>query len=111
VANFNVLATVGTKVTQTESGVSLLKTSDRVVLEQAVTNGMVAPGTWTSPTTFGNQVDFLANITGKGYYIYSVPVSQQLQTARAARQSPPISIAYKEAGAIQSANTIVNLNF
>lgn len=110
VAGFNFLAETSTKIPQTESGVTGLKNAYRQVCEQAVTNQYSAPGTWTSPSTFGNQVLFLQNISQRGYYIYSTPVAQQSQTSRAARQAPLVQIALKEAGAIQSSNVIVNIN-
>jgi hypothetical protein len=110
VAGFNVLATTGTKIPQTEQGIGSLKSSYRSVCEQAVTNQFLAPGTWTSPTTFGVQAEFLSNIEQFGYYIYSTPVSQQLQSAREAREAPLIQIAVKEAGAVDSSSVIINVN-
>lgn len=110
VAGFNYLAQTGTKVPQTESGMDGLKGAYRAVCEQAVTNQYCAPGAWNSPSTFGNQAQLIANVAQRGYYIYSQPVSQQLQSARAARQAPLVQIALKEAGAIQSSNVIVSVN-
>jgi hypothetical protein len=110
VAGFNFLAQASTKVPQTESGMDGLKGAYRAVCEQAVTNQYVAPGVWNSPTTFGNQADLLANVSQRGYYIYSQPVAQQLQVNREAREAPIIQIAVKEAGAIQSSTVIVNVN-
>ncbi len=110
VAGFNALASVGTKIPQTEAGISILKTAYRLVLSQAVTNQYVAPGAWTSSETFGNQQDFLDNITQYGFYIYSQPVALQSANDRAARKAPLIQIACKEAGAVQSTNVIVSIN-
>lgn len=110
VAGFNFLAEASTKIPQTEAGMDGLKGAYRVVCEQAVTNQYSAPGSWTSPTTFGNQADLLANVLQRGYYIYSQPVSQQLQADRAARKAPLVQIALKEAGAIQQSSVIVNIN-
>lgn len=110
VAGFNFLAQSATKVPQTENGMDGLKAAYRSVLEQAVTNQYCAPGTWNSSTTFGNQADFYANISQRGYYIYSLPVAKQLQAARAARQAPLVQIAVKEAGAIHSSTVIVYVN-
>lgn len=110
VAGFNYLAQADTKVPQTEAGMDGLKNAYRSVCEQAKTNQYSAPGTWTSPTTFGVQVDFIQNIAQRGYYIYSSPIATQLQTARAARQAPLVQIALKEAGAIQSSTVIVYVN-
>lgn len=110
IAGFNFLAQTGTKIPQTEQGMDGLKGAYRAICEQARTNGYCAAGSWTSPTTFGNQTQLVQNVAQRGYYIYSQPVAQQLQTARAARQAPIIQIALKQAGAIQSSNVIVAVN-
>lgn len=110
VAAFNLLQSVQTKLPQTESGMDTFKGALRTVCEQAVTNGYLAPGSWKSATTFGNQLQLLANVLQVGYYIFSSPVSQQLQADRAARKAPLCQIAAKEAGAIQTADIIVTVN-
>ncbi len=110
VAGFNYLAQSATKVPQTENGMDGLKGAYRAVCQQAVSNQYSAPGVWTSSTTFGNQDDLFQNVAQRGYYIYSQPISQQLQADRAARQAPLVQIALKEAGAIHKSNVIVNVN-
>jgi hypothetical protein len=110
VAGFNYLAQTGTKIPQTEAGMDGLKGAYRTVCEQAVTNQYCAPGSWNSPTVFGVPADLIANVAQRGYYIYSLPVSQQLQVDRAARKAPLVQIALKEAGAIQQSSVIVNIN-
>lgn len=110
VAGFNFLAQASTKLPQTEAGMDGLKGAYRTVCEQAVTNQYSAPGTWTSPTTFGNQADLFANIAQRGYYIYSSPIASQLQSDRLARKAPLVQIALKEAGALHSSNVLVNVN-
>lgn len=110
VSEFNVLAQTNTKVPQTENGMNQMKGAARIVCEQGLTNGFLSPGVWTSPTTFGNQVDLLSNVLQRGYYIYSVPVAQQLPAFRALRQAPLIQIAIKYAGAIHKASIIINVN-
>jgi hypothetical protein len=110
VAGFNYLAESSTKIPQTESGVDGLKGAYRNICEQGITNQYGAPGQWNSSTTFGNQKDFLANISQRGYYIFSIPISQQSQTDRAARKAPLVQIAFKEAGAIQKSSVIVYVN-
>jgi hypothetical protein len=107
---FNTLLGVANKIPQTEDGMNMLKAALRGTLQQGVASGYLAPGTWTSATTFGNQADFLSNITQFGYYISSLPVSQQSVSDRKARKAPAISIAAKEAGAIHSANILVYIN-
>jgi len=110
VNGFNYLATVSTKIPQTESGTSGLKGAYRKSCEAAITNLFVAPGAWNSATTFGNQADMLANISQRGYYIYSAPVSKQSQVSREAREAPLVQIAIKFAGAVHSSDIIININ-
>jgi hypothetical protein len=110
IAGFNYLAESATKIPQTEAGISGLKGAYRAVCSQYVTNQYIAPGQWTSSTTFGNQADFLLNVSQSGYYLYSIPVSQQSQVDRAARKAPLIQIAIKEAGAVNSSDVIVVVN-
>lgn len=110
VAGFNYLATTSTKIPQTEEGMDGLKGAYIAVCAQYIANQYGAPGTWTSPTTFGDQASLLSNIAQQGYYVFSAPVSQQLQVDRAARKAPLVQIALKEAGAIHSSNVIVNIN-
>ena len=109
VVGFNALALVGTKIPQTEPGMSLLKSAYRSVCEQALNNGYVAPGAWNSSEWFGNQNDMINNILERGYYIYSGPVNLQAAADRAARKAPLVQIAIKEAGAIHSTSIIVNV--
>lgn len=110
ISGFNYLAQTSTKIPQTESGMDGLKGAYRNVCEQGVVNQFLAPGAWQSPTTFGNQADLLLNVSQRGYYIYSVPVSQQSPADRAARKAPLVQIAIKYAGAIHSSTVIVNVN-
>jgi len=110
VAGFNYLAQTSTKIPQTEQGMDGLKGAYRSVCSAAVTNQYSAPGKWTSPTTFGVQQDLLDNVQQFGFYIYSGPISQQLQADRDARVAPLVQIALKEAGALHSSTVIVNVN-
>lgn len=110
IAGFNVLAQTATKIPQTEGGMDILKGASRQVCEQYTRNGFIAPGEWTSPTTFGPQDDFLDNIRQRGYYIYSAPLSQQSVVDREARKAPLQQIAIKYAGAFHSGSIIININ-
>lgn len=110
VAGFNALAQVGNKIPQTEAGMSVLRGVYKSICQQAVNNGYIAPGTWTSPEWFGNQADFASNITQYGYYIYSAPVSLQSVVDRAARKAPLVQIAIKEAGACHTSNVVIDVN-
>ena len=77
-------------------------------LIQSVNAGVIAPGTWNGDT-FGNQQDFIRNIEDNGYYLYSLPIAQQAQAEREAREAPIVQIAIKEAGAIHSSSIIINI--
>ena len=110
VSGFNYLATTSTKIPQTESGMDGLKGAYRTVCEQGITNQYGAPGAWNSPTVFGNPADLILNVAQRGYYIFSIPIAQQAQTDRVARNAPLAQIAFKEAGATHSSNVIVNIN-
>ena len=110
VAIFNVIATAGTKVPQTEAGVAQLRNAAISVCAQAVTNGYLAPGTWTATDTFGNPTVFRQNILTTGFYVYTAPVASQSAADRLARKAPTMQIAGKSAGAIDSANVLISIN-
>lgn len=109
VAGFNALATTNTKIPQTEIGMAVLKNAYRQICAQFVINGSFAPGTWNNPTTFGNPADHIRNIADYGYYVYSLPISQQSQIDRDARIAPLVQVAGKSAGAIHSSDVVVLL--
>lgn len=106
-ACYNVLYLSTTKIPQTDAGVNQLTNAIDGVLGQAVNNGLVAPGTWNGPS-FGqlSTGQFLKT----GYYIFAAPVALQSQSDRDARKAPPIQIAIKLAGAIQSVDILVDVN-
>lgn len=107
---FNVLAQSSTKIPQTEGGISALTGAYRGVCRRGITNQYLAPGTWTSSTTFGVQADFLRNIQEQGFYIYSAPIALQSAVDRANRIAPLAQIAIKEAGAVHKGNVIIFIN-
>lgn len=107
VVMFNALATVRTKIPQTESGMNTLKNAVKKACELGVYNGFLAPGTWNGSETFGNPEDFYRNISDYGFYIYSMPIAQQAQADREQRVAPVVQIAAKEAGAIHSASLLI----
>ena len=109
-AGFNYLKGTNYKIPQTESGMAGLKDAYRQVMDQFVRNGVLAPGSWTSPDVFGNPALLRTNIQNIGYYVYSAPVASQSQADREARKAPLVQIAAKLAGAIHSSNVIVNVN-
>lgn len=104
---YNLLYTSPTKIPQTDAGMNQILTVISQTCDQYVQDGYLGPGTWQSggfgQITFGSYLP-------KGYYVYAPPLSSQSETARAARQSVPIQIAAKEAGAIQTVNITVLVN-
>lgn len=106
-ACYNVLYTSTTKVPQTDAGVNQLTNAIGGACEAAVNNGLVAPGIW-------NAAGFGTLLTGQylktGYYIYAQPIALQSQSDRETRAAPPIQVAVKLAGAIQSLDVIVDVN-
>lgn len=110
VAGFNFLAQSATKIPQTETGMDGLKNAYRSVMTQAVSNGVLAPGAWNSAVVFGNVQNLISAVRDIGYYVYSLPVAQQLVADRNLRKAPLIQIAAKMAGAIHSSSVIVEVN-
>ena len=104
---FNLLYSNPTKIPQTDAGNNILVAGINQVSDQAVANGMLAPGVWTQ-AGFGtlNQGDTLS----KGYYVYAPPISTQNSTDRAARKSVPFQVAAKLAGAIHTVSCILYIN-
>lgn len=106
-AAWNALYTSTTKIAQTDAGVARLTTKVEHALEQAVRNGLVAPGVW-------NGDDLGAIKSGDtltaGYYVYAQPIADQEQADRAARKAPPIQCAVKFAGAIHSVDIALTVN-
>jgi hypothetical protein len=96
-----------TKVPQTDAGVNSILATISQRLDQAVANGLVAPGVWAA-SGFGvlNEGDFLS----KGYYVYAPPVATQSSATRAQRRAPVIQAAIKLAGAIHFVDVIINVN-
>ena len=110
VNGFNYLKGTNTKIPQTEEGMDGLKSAYAQSCVTGVTNGYLAPGSWTSAVPFGNQKNFLNAISQYGYFIYSTPISQQAAAARASRTAPVCQIAAKQAGAIHSSDVLVVVN-
>lgn len=104
---YNVLYQSGTKIPQTEAGVTQITNGIAQAMKQGVANGLIAPGVWNSDG-FGTlqQGDYMPT----GWYIYSQPLVDQAQADREARKAPPIQCAIKLAGAIHSVDIQVNVN-
>lgn len=85
------------KVPQTDKGVARLVQQVESACQQAVTNGLLAPGVWTGAGL--GQVD-TGDFLAKGFYVYAAPVASQLASDRQARKAPPITVLAKGSGAI-----------
>lgn len=107
IAVYNLLYTSTTKIPQTDAGINRIVTTLNSRLEQAVANGLLAPGIWNGPA-FGALVS--GQLLSAGYYTYAPPVSTQSQADRETRKAPVIQIAVKLAGAVHSSNIIINVN-
>lgn len=103
---FNALYTSTTKIPQTEAGITRLLTVVEQSLDQAVSNGLVAPGVWNGGDI--GQITAGDTLT-KGYYVYAQPLSSQSQADREARKAPLIQAAIKLAGAVHYADVQINV--
>lgn len=106
-AIFNVLYTSTTKVPQTDAGENQFTNAISGVCSQAVTNGLAAPGQWNGPA-FGQLVT--GQYLKQGFYVYNEPLALQSESDRAARKSPPFTVALKLAGSNQTVDVLVNVN-
>ncbi|EOX6872272.1 DUF3383 family protein [Klebsiella pneumoniae] len=103
---YNLLYTSATKIPQTDAGVTRLMTNVEASLDQAVNNGLVAPGVWNGGPI--GQIESGDTLT-KGYYVYADSVDNQAQSDREARKSPVIQAALKLAGAIHYGDVQINV--
>lgn len=103
---WNLLYTSTTKIPQTEAGVTRLVTNVEQSMDQAVNNGLVAPGIWNGGDI--GQVTAGDTLT-KGYYVYANSLSAQAQADREARKAPVIQVATKLAGAIHFADVLIDV--
>lgn len=110
VDQFNLLAGTATKIPQTEDGVAALVDQGEKTTRGFVRAGVFAPGTWTSTDRFGDAETFDRNIEQFGFYWLAGKLADQAQADRAARKSPVLQCAVKNAGAIHSADIIINFN-
>ncbi|MBM4311672.1 MAG: DUF3383 domain-containing protein [Deltaproteobacteria bacterium] len=106
-ALYNLLYTSTTKIPQTEAGANQLVAEAAKVCQEAINNGLVAPGTWNADG-FGQleRGQYLPD----GYYIYMQPMSEQAQALREQRVAPVMQIALKLAGAVHTVDVQVNVN-
>lgn len=102
---FNALAQSPTKVPQTNKGNEKLVGAAAVACQEAVDNGFVAPGVW-----YGDEFGALSygDRLETGFYIFMPDVDDQDQVDREERKATVMQIAIKLAGAIHSADIIIN---
>ena len=104
---FNLLYTSATKIPQTEQGMGAITGVIARCCDQALTNGLIAPGVWNSDNIGKlSRGDTLTN----GYYIYHQPIAEQSQSEREQRKAPVFQVALKLAGAVHSVDVLVNVN-
>jgi len=103
---FNLLYTSTTKVPQTDAGNTRIMANVEASMEQAVNNGLIAPGVWNGGAL--GQLSPGDTLT-KGYYVYMAAISSQAQADREARKSVPVQVACKLAGAIHYASVQINV--
>lgn len=103
---YNLLYTSASKIPQTEAGITRLMGNVEASMDQAVTNGLIAPGVWN-----GSEVGQLGagDMLTKGYYVCAQPLALQSQADREARKAPLMQIACKLAGAVHYADVQINV--
>lgn len=104
---FNLLLGTATKIPQTDPGVNTLENGVDSACSQFIINGLGAPGVWNSGG-FGQLQP--GQFLDKGYYIYAQPIALQNPAQRANRIAPPIQVAFKLAGAIDTVQGTVFVN-
>ena len=107
---FNLLSLTGTKIPQTRRGVQQLVDQGEKTTRGFVRAGVFAPGTWSSPDSFGNIEVFNRAIEEDGFYWLAGSLADQPQSDRQERKSPVLQAAVKNAGAIHKADVIINFN-
>jgi hypothetical protein len=107
---FNLLKGTSGRIPQTTEGVQTIVDQAEKTTRRFVNAGVFAPGTWSSPDSFGDLSTFRRAIEAKGYYWLAGKLSDQPQVDREARKSPVIQGALKLAGAVHSADIIINVN-
>lgn len=104
---WNLLYTSTTKVGQDETGIETLIATVSRSLDQAVANGLVAPGVWNGDA-FGALKT--GDTLSTGYYVYVQPLDEQSQSDREARKAPPVKVAVKLKGAIHFVDVAITVN-
>jgi len=105
-ADFNTLYQSTTKIPQTDAGTTTRMAAIELIMDEAVNNGLLAPGVWTGGTIGSvSEGDTLT----KGYYMYAEAVSAQSSSDRSARKGVPIQVAAKLAGAVHYSTVAITV--
>ena len=107
---YNLLRSTGTKIPQTLQGVNRLVDQAEKTSREFVRAGFLAPGTWTSTNFFGDLETFNRNIESNGFYWLSGSLADQSAVDRAARKSPVLQGAIKNAGAVHQLDVVIYFN-
>ncbi|VFR20214.1 Phage-related protein [plant metagenome] len=104
---FSTLYRSPTKIPLTDAGTARLIAAVRKVCREGVNNGAFAPGVWNGDPfgtlAAGDRLD-------DGFYVWADTVDNLSTSDREQRKAPPIQVALKLAGAIHSADIIVNFD-
>lgn len=87
------------KIPQTDAGVTQLIGACNDACDEAVRLGFLGPGTWTGPNVLNLKTD---DPLPAGYLVQAEALSTQAQADREARESVPLYVSIKEAGAVHS---------
>lgn len=98
-AGVDLLSNTTSKIPQTESGMTQIKTALAAECDAAVRTGFLAPGVWNGPEILGLAT---GDTLSAGYLIQSESIDAQTVSERATRVAPRIYIALKLAGAVES---------
>jgi hypothetical protein len=105
-AMFNVLYQAPGSIPLTDEGSQIMLQALDAVLEQGVSNGLIARnGVWRG-LGFGELKT--GGFLRTGYYSYALPTALMAQADRDARTAPPITFAFIGAGAIHKVNVTGN---
>lgn len=107
---YNLLKATATKIPQTQRGVNQMIDQAEKTTRGFVRAEVFAPGAWSSPDYFGDYDTFIRHIADNGFYWVAGALADQPQADRQARKSPVLQGAVKNAGAIHSADIIINFN-
>jgi hypothetical protein len=105
---WNLLYQTPTKIPQTNSGIAQICAVVENALTRGVNNGLIAGGQWNGPNMGG--LLRTGQALNKGFLVFAGLVEKQPQADRERRKAPPIQAAIKLAGAVHSADVIMNVN-